>query len=374
MEELANAARTDYDEARATVSLPTNDGVPEAIRSELGAFLLDRTKKHALALGQFMSRLNRIASVVSQTRSGIQQLKNDRLVAELKPQVMESIKSTDLLAFVDSTEPMIKAVESSIEFRNNKNLDIAETTEFAEQAAAALEEAASAVQALRQQLQPWDESLDDSVKKELKASVAGLTKAAELRAGRQEMRLSRVRTILGQVRSDIEKKRSVLLDDVRASAMPLFRRRQAEKGLTAEEMFAELDADVTGAISKSAFLTFFAEASQMDDNQPSEELLASLFDSLCKEPEAGIDKDAFLRLAVPRMKVVKETGFTSEMAIEHGRLIRQLKVGEVLEVLEGPVLEESYKLRRVQLKTPKGVIGWATVAGNKGTTFLRDAE
>merc|ERR1712232_162098 len=212
-----------------------------------------------------------------------------------------------------------------------------------------------------------------AVKKELKASIAGLTKPIELRVGRQEMRLTRSKAILSQVESDIERKRSILLDEVRGSVLPLLRRHQVEKGITMEDMFTELDAGCCGTISKSAFLAFFAEAAQMDDRLPSEDLLGSFFESLCVEPEAGLDIEAFLRFAMHRMQVVRETGLSSEMAIERGRLIRQLKVGEFLEVVGGPVIEETCKLRRVQLKTATGVIGWASVAGNKGTIFLKDA-
>merc|ERR1712232_1531063 len=110
----------------------------------------------------------RVANVVSKARSNTQQLKNNRLVAELKPQVLESIKSIDLLPAVESTESLVKAAESSIEFRNNKGLAIAEMASGVEQATAALEDATNALQTLREQLQPWDESLDDAVKKELK--------------------------------------------------------------------------------------------------------------------------------------------------------------------------------------------------------------
>merc|ERR1712072_1106066 len=89
------------------MSLPTNGGGQSGIR---GADV----RKHLSALAQFMNRLTRITNVVAQTHSGLQNVRHKSLIAELKPQVIDSLKDVDLIALVDATQPVIDAAESSV--------------------------------------------------------------------------------------------------------------------------------------------------------------------------------------------------------------------------------------------------------------------
>lgn len=53
--------------------------------------------------------------------------------------------------------------------------------------------------------------------------------------------------------------------------------------------------------------------------------------------------------------------------------MRRLDVGEVVEIIEGPVKEESVDVLRVHATVMKdGLDGWITLAGNQGTIFLED--
>jgi len=53
--------------------------------------------------------------------------------------------------------------------------------------------------------------------------------------------------------------------------------------------------------------------------------------------------------------------------------MRRLEVGEVVEVIEGPIKEESVNVLRVRAKVMKdGLQGWITLAGNQGTIFLEE--
>merc|ERR1712151_819191 len=78
-----------------------------------------------------------------------------------------------------------------------------------------------------------------------------------------------------------------------------------------------------------------------------------------------------MRLMRVYYKVVKNIVLSDSLFIEQSKQIRRMDTGEVLEVSAGPKLDPSIGIYRVQGRALKdGVIGWATIAGNQGITFL----
>merc|ERR1712008_119212 len=78
-------------------------------------------------------------------------------------------------------------------------------------------------------------------------------------------------------------------------------------------------------------------------------------------------------MGVMRMfyKVVKEIVLSNSLLIDKSSQIRRMDVGEVMEVLQGPMLDPSvgvYRIRGQALKDDE--TGWVTVSGNQGITFL----
>merc|ERR1712129_595225 len=62
-----------------------------------------------------------------------------------------------------------------------------------------------------------------------------------------------------------------------------------------------------------------------------------------------------------------------ELSIKEGAVVRRLRVGELVEVVEGPVKEETVGLMRVKCIALKdGNSGWVTSVGNQGTQFLQE--
>lgn len=87
--------------------------------------------------------------------------------------------------------------------------------------------------------------------------------------------------------------------------------------------------------------------------------------------EDRITKDDFLRLIRYYMKAVKEIVITDTLAIKESKTLRRADIGEILEVLEGPVDEGNTDLRRVRAKAmADNVEGWVTVESTKGSQFL----
>merc|ERR1712151_87246 len=86
---------------------------------------------------------------------------------------------------------------------------------------------------------------------------------------------------------------------------------------------------------------------------------------------AIISKEDFLRAIRIFYKVIKEIVLSDNLLIDQSRQLRRMDPGEVMEVHQGPMLDPSVSVYRVHGKALKdGIVGWVTVAGNQGITFL----
>lgn len=104
------------------------------------------------------------------------------------------------------------------------------------------------------------------------------------------------------------------------------------------------------------------------------EELKSLFASVL-EPAGPmkLSPEVFSRMAKVYYKVVKETPMTEKLEVNGSQTVHQLKVGEIVEMLEGPEKEVSMKVFRAKGKViGEDKEGWVTVAGNQGTIFLQE--
>lgn len=84
-----------------------------------------------------------------------------------------------------------------------------------------------------------------------------------------------------------------------------------------------------------------------------------------------ITKEEFTRAVRLMYKVVKEIVCSDNLHIDQSKQVRKMQLGEVLEVKQGPTIDPSVGVYRVQGQALKdGISGWVTVAGNQGVTFL----
>merc|ERR1712048_1172706 len=84
-----------------------------------------------------------------------------------------------------------------------------------------------------------------------------------------------------------------------------------------------------------------------------------------------LSRDGFMRIIRVYFKVVKEIVLSDNLLIDHSEQIRKMNPGEVIEVYQGPVSEPSVNVLRVHGRALKdGAVGWATISGNQGVTFL----
>jgi len=84
-----------------------------------------------------------------------------------------------------------------------------------------------------------------------------------------------------------------------------------------------------------------------------------------------ISRDHFMRIVRIFYKVVKDIVLSDNLLIDQSQQIRRMDIGEVMEVFQGPMLDPSVGVYRIHGRALKdGVVGWVTVAGNQGITYL----
>jgi hypothetical protein len=100
---------------------------------------------------------------------------------------------------------------------------------------------------------------------------------------------------------------------------------------------------------------------------------------------AGNKGTTFLELTtkpkreVEYYKVVKTIGFTDGFDGTASKTLRRAEEGEVVQLLEGPELDNNTKTSRIRAKSTKEVDGvftqgWITLSGSKGSAFLHRTE
>merc|ERR1712039_643807 len=89
----------------------------------------------------------------------------------------------------------------------------------------------------------------------------------------------------------------------------------------------------------------------------------------------GITLDGFLNYVVVYYKVVKTIAFTDIMEIQTCKTLKKACIGDVLEMLEGPVKDDTSGIVRIRAKALKGdAEGWVTLSGNQGGDFLEKTK
>jgi len=85
----------------------------------------------------------------------------------------------------------------------------------------------------------------------------------------------------------------------------------------------------------------------------------------------SVGREDFMRIIRVYCKVVKDVALTDSLAQEGGEQLRQMSPGEVMEIYQGPTVEPAANVLRVHGRAFKdGTVGWATISGGQGDTFL----
>jgi len=272
------------------------------------------------------------------------------------------------------------------------------------------------VEKVKARVEAIPEGIDKNHEEELKDVLDSETKKLQLHMARSNNRLGRATNLTKSYREKASRKTAAGITKVRDFALKLARQHAREQSLSSEELFAKVNTKKNGKIDEAEFLKFFisidqelkeeefpeeeeaeakpegeakegegevkavkpAEEKPKVEKKPIEQVeltkegLKSFFTSVLDAGSKTLSKASFLRILQVYYKVVKDTPLTEELAVS-GTPVRTAKVGEVLELLEGPSKEDTMKVFRVKVKAHKDdVEGWVSIAGNAGTAFLEE--
>jgi len=122
------------------------------------------------------------------------------------------------------------------------------------------------------------------------------------------------------------------------------------------------------------------EAAAIAAVKPVEELVKisadevrKLFTQLCGGEGSTLSKEAFVRFLRCYMRVMKEAVLADDSASHSCQPVRKLAAKEVVEVLQGPMMEEASGQRRLEARALQdGARGWVTTSDRKGAVFLKE--
>jgi len=367
-------AREAIDSAKDSLHPPETAEGNELIKAELNQWLVSEAKKPELRLGQLNRRIARVVQLVRQYRRDVNKVRHKEMLQEILPGFLEQAKAAaENSQTIASVDLAIKNAEQQVQpFLKSVKMSEAEMQELADKAAAALAVAKEEARLAQQALRPIDETLDDDLKKQLNEKVTPVVKKSELRISGMEKRLTRVKILIDRFREDIRKKmagRVAVVKEAAFKVMALYREAQA---FSIEDMFSAFDIRGNGHFDVYQFLSFFEQAEVPDRAELAQEDLKALFALHAKD---GImTQDAYMDFMCAYMKVTKPTALTEGLAVAGCKALRQLKLGELLQVINGPKLDDSTGLSRVQVQPVTGSdlsIGWVTVSSTAGAAFLQ---
>jgi hypothetical protein len=370
-DEALSSCREAFSSAREAL-FPVDSKLDADVQTKLKAVLAVEVKAATQQLAKLEDRLKRADSVVQKYRDEVKKSEREKLVAELKPALLEKVKNSSGEA-IDSLELLVKDCEADIvPFYRGCKRPPSEFDSLASAAAASVELAQASVQSAAVDVCPIDENLEEEVRKELEKFIHGEIKASKLRLGRLERRLRRCSQIVKFFRADISKLQGEKADKVKGKLLSMLRDVKAKGSLSTEELFNKFG-PADGLIDEAAFESFFAGAGA-DADMPREDR-ATVFRGYLKEGSSALDQEDIARMVTTFMKVMSATSLTAGLSVVNSKILRSLKSGQIVEVLEEAQVDEDTKLSRARVKTVVGCIeGWVTLMGNKGTQFLKECD
>jgi len=369
-----SAARDAVDSAKESLRPPEAAEVNDLIKAELHQWLASEAKRPQMRIGQLERRIARVVQLVRQYRREANKERHKEMLQEMLPGILEQAKeaaeNTQTIAAVDLA---IKNAEKEVQpFLKSSKMSEAEMQELAEKATAAMELAREETTQAQKALRPIDETLDDDLKKKLNEKVAIAVKKTELRISGMEKRLTRVANLIDRFQGDIRKKRAGRVKEAKELVLTMFASYREAESVSIEDMFSTFDVAGNGYFDEDQFLSFFEKVEVPEGAELTQEELKGIFALHAKD--GFITQDAYMDLMSAYVKVFKPTVLTDELTIAGGKVLRQLKTGEVLQVIDGPKLDEGTGLSRVQIQPISGSdlsIGWASLASTAGAAFLQ---
>jgi len=385
LDEMVGSASNGVSSARSTLSSQSTDvEVEDEIKEDIVQYIQDQTKRLQIRLGQLDKRISRVRNLVSNYQRDVQNEKNSQIIRELKAKAFDLIEDSALNEKAEEASAAVKDAESQSEkLTKMETMAVSEMQEELQSLEGKARAARESLDVVTQMLCPVKD-VDEEVRMTLCKHVLSKKSSLKTKLLFLEQRLKRIMSLLEKGRLVIKQKEVSRSNEIHLKAlkvMDLFREDQSGKGLEglpSQDIFAIMDADKDGVIGKDDFHNFFTEVMELADEAkrkefPSLEDLSALFKRSLLEGESGLSLSVFERLLIRYVQVVRPTTMTQHTEIMLGETVREVKMGEILEVLQGPVLCGPMKLPRLLVRaTSDSALGWITMAGNAGSVFLKE--
>lgn len=182
-------------------------------------------------------------------------------------------------------------------------------------------------------------------------------------------RLKKLGTTISHSRTAASKRDSLEIGKLKAQLVGPVKKYIQDEKLGRQELFAKFAEEDGNGVTEAGFLGMM-ELCGVTALQPEQ---ISRFFHFSSQGNGRLSESVFCKMFAVMNKVVSGTVMTSEFVAHGSKVMRRLEVGEVLEVLEGPTLEESVGVMRLRAKSVKdGNEGWVSVASNLGTKYLEE--
>jgi len=142
-----------------------------------------------------------------------------------------------------------------------------------------------------------------------------------------------------------------------------------QRGVSADTIFQELLADGLDHILEDCFCKKVATIPEAGVSPEHARLVFYHIDA------SGIRRRNFLRVVEVYYRCIKDIAITTDFEIGAGKTIRKIETNEYVEVIDGPRSDEKLSLLRIKGKAMRdGTIGWMSLQGNQGTSFLKKVD
>ncbi|CAK0818040.1 unnamed protein product, partial [Prorocentrum cordatum] len=86
----------------------------------------------------------------------------------------------------------------------------------------------------------------------------------------------------------------------------------------------------------------------------------------------GVAREALLRPQRVRYRVEKNVALTDGLNVKESTVLRRLRPGEFVFLLDSPILEDVFQVIRIKVRTSTdAAVGYVTIKGNLGTTYIQ---
>jgi len=374
------------------------EGLPEEFSVQLKEFLASELKQADIKVGRMDKRLQRAATLIRASKAEAEQKKVNEL-EDLGSKVVKVLHYNQQLRKL-STEEMFDLLDS----KKDGELDEQELVSF-------LGKADKDLKFLPMGLQPSSEEAVEAKKEENndakkeEVEMKGPVKAGRISERRACMTIRRVIQKFRVANEDTWDDLKKDLDDIIEDFLELTGSQKAamEKEIEKAQVVAqqhlervieqqEKDAERKTKIM-STVLTPGVQPAQPTQQEPmpmlkfssklvepkeetiviSAEEVSRLFGHLCEEDATTVTKERFLLFNRLYMKVVEDVALTDDKCIAEGKEVRKLDAKEVVEVLQGPMREETAGATRVEVRALKdGSTGWATATQSDGSVLCKE--